>query len=52
MINFEASNIEELEEEARERALEVSVEVVTAVTKALHTPPALATITVSFTLIP
>ena len=35
MLNFNAENIEDLEEEARERALEVSVEVVTAVVKAL-----------------
>jgi len=36
MLNFKAENIEDLEEEARERALEVSVEVVTAVVKALE----------------
>jgi hypothetical protein len=36
MINFNAENIEDLEEEARERAHEVSVEVVTAVLKALN----------------
>ena len=36
MLNFNAENIEDLEEEARERAIEVSVEVVTAVTKALE----------------
>ena len=37
MINFNAQNIEDLEEEARERAIEVSVEVTTAVIKALET---------------
>tara|TARA_R110001592_G_C13006884_1_gene736420 strand:+ start:532 stop:813 length:282 start_codon:yes stop_codon:yes gene_type:complete len=36
MLNFKAENIEDLEEEARGRALEVSVEVVTAVIKALE----------------
>tara|TARA_R100000544_G_scaffold22196_1_gene11047 strand:- start:186 stop:467 length:282 start_codon:yes stop_codon:yes gene_type:complete len=36
MLNFKAGNIEDLEEEARGRALEVSVEVVTAVIKALE----------------
>tara|TARA_B100000900_G_scaffold53310_1_gene39517 strand:- start:176 stop:457 length:282 start_codon:yes stop_codon:yes gene_type:complete len=36
MLNFNAENIEDLEEEARERALEVSVEVTTAVIKALE----------------
>ena len=36
MLNFKAENIEDLEEEARERAIEVSVEVVTAVIKALE----------------
>jgi|TARA_R110002060_G_scaffold7438_3_gene11289 hypothetical protein len=35
MLNFKAENIEDLEEEARERAQEVSVEVVTGVVKAL-----------------
>jgi len=30
MLSFNAKNIEDLEEEARERALEVSVEVTTA----------------------
>ena len=36
MLNFNAENIEDLEEEARGRAIEVSVEVVTAVIKALE----------------
>jgi|TARA_R100000734_G_C3313394_1_gene104690 hypothetical protein len=36
MLNFEAENIEELEQEARDRAIEVSVEVTTAVIKALE----------------
>jgi hypothetical protein len=36
MLNFKAENIEDLEEEARGRALEVSAEVVTAVIKALE----------------
>ena len=36
MINFDAENIEDLEQEARDRAIEVSVEVVTAVIKALE----------------
>lgn len=36
MLNFKAKNIEDLEEEARERALEVSVEVMTCVIKALN----------------
>ena len=35
MIEFNAENIEELEQEARDRATEVSVEVVTAVLKGL-----------------
>ena len=36
MIEFNAENIEDLEEEARERAMEVSIEVTTAVIKALE----------------
>ena len=36
MLNFNANNVEELEAEARERAHEVSVNVVTCVIKALE----------------